>query len=165
MQTTAVVGAGTMGRGIAQVFLQSGMEVVLIDRSEEQLEKAIEDIKAGLEKFREKEKIEEDPEEIIERLDANTAMAEVEGAELILEAVSEKEEIKREVYQEAAKHNKSAVYASNTSSIPIKKLAEHAPDPEKFIGMHFFNPAPIMDIVEVVKTEETSKEVENEVLE
>lgn len=155
----AVIGAGTMGAGIAQVLCGAGHRTVLVDQSEEQLTEARERIQDSLEELHGKDKIAETPETVLERLETTTDMAAVADADLIIEAVPEKTEVKHAVYQEAAEHNVDAIYASNTSSISISTLAEAAPSRERFLGLHFFNPVPVMDIVEVVRTDETDEDV------
>lgn len=160
VEHVAVIGAGTMGSGIAQTFLQYGFTVTLIDQEEEQLERATASITDGLEKFVEKDDLSrEEREEAMEALTTTTDMSDVDDADVILEAVPEDIDIKANVFQNAAEHNSDAIYASNTSSIPIAKLAEHAPDTTTCVGMHFFNPAPVMDIIELVVTEETDDTV------
>ncbi len=154
VDSIAVIGAGTMGSGIAQVFLQHGFTVTLIDREEEQLKEAQDRIRDGLNRADSGEQ----DHGILEHLVLASDPAAVADADLILEAVPEDEEIKGTVFATSADHNPDAIYASNTSSIPIGTLATYAPDPSKCVGMHFFNPAPVMDIVEVVATEDTSDE-------
>jgi 3-hydroxybutyryl-CoA dehydrogenase len=164
MDRIAIIGAGTMGAGIAQVFLQSGFSATLIDQDQDQLDKAHGKISKGMHTLKEKGRIDIGIEEAMGRLQEATGLKALAGADLILEAVPEKLELKKQVFHDAAQHNKDAIYASNTSSISIKKLAPHAPDETKTVGMHFFNPPPVMDIVEVVETDATSKETMEKVL-
>ncbi len=153
----AIIGAGTMGSGIAQVFLQHDFDVTLIDQDENQLDTARDRIADGLDTLVEKDKLAVD-NDLLDSLTTDTDIAVVAGADVILEAVPENLDIKQRVFAAAAGHNTDAIYASNTSSTPIAKIAEAVPDPARCIGMHFFNPAPVMDIVEVVTTEDTSQE-------
>lgn len=153
----AVIGAGTMGSGIAQVFLQHGFTVTLIDQDADQLGQAQDRIMDGLDERAGNGELDADHDRL-DDLSTDTETAAVADADLILEAVPEDIGIKASVVSSAAEYNEQAIYASNTSSIPINELAEHAPDPAHCIGMHFFNPAPVMDIVEVVFTDTTSDE-------
>ncbi len=151
VDAVAIIGAGTMGRGIAQTFLQHGYAITLIDQTEDQLEAAVETIRGRIDNG--------ESEDTTGDLTITTDMDAVADVDLILEAVPEDIEIKADVFTAAAEHNTDAIYASNTSSIPIAKLAEHAPDAARCVGMHFFNPAPVMDIIELVVTDTTDASV------
>jgi len=159
-----VVGFGTMGTGIAQVFAQSGFEVVAVDISEEVLRRGLETIVSGpfgLKKLVERGRItEEQMREILSRIRTTTNLAEaVSSADFVIEAVFEDLEVKRKIFREldtyAPKH---AVLASNTSTLSITALAAATSRPEKVVGMHFFNPPQVMKLVEVVRGLQTSDE-------
>ncbi|MCP4754096.1 MAG: 3-hydroxybutyryl-CoA dehydrogenase [Proteobacteria bacterium] len=155
----AVIGAGIMGHGIAQVSAQAGFPTTLYDRDEKALEAGIRKIKAGLTTLVGKGAFpEEQLEEIMGRIAASRCMAEaVSKADVIIEAVVEKMTVKQELFSEierlAPPHT---LFASNTSSLSITEIASVLERPERFIGLHFFNPVPIMMGVEVVRGLETS---------
>lgn len=159
VRRVAVIGAGTMGRGIAQVFLEAGRGVALIDQDEDALEAAVEAVVDGIEKRIDTEALAGNVEQYLERLSTGTGMDLLANADLIIEAVPENVETKRGVFEAAGEHNTGAVYATNTSSIPLEKLVEAVPAPERFVGMHFFNPVPLMDLVEVVKHDTLDRDV------
>jgi 3-hydroxybutyryl-CoA dehydrogenase len=156
----AVIGTGTMGRGIVQVFAQSGFEVRMFDAHQPALDGARTQIKGLLDKAVAKEKITAaDAEATLKRIHVMNAMTDISGVQLVVEAVTEQPDIKREVIKILdAKLPADALFASNTSSISITKLAALTSDPQRFIGMHFFNPVPVMKLVEVVIGLETAPE-------
>lgn len=160
----AVVGFGTMGTGIAQVFAQSGFEVVAVDVSEEILRRGLETIASGpfgLKKLVERGRItEEQMREILSRIKTTTNLAEaVNSADLVIEAVFEDLEVKRRVFREVDTYAPShAVLASNTSTLSITALAAATSRPDKVVGMHFFNPPQVMKLVEIVRGLQTSDE-------
>ncbi len=159
IQTVAVVGAGQMGSGIAQVMAQLGEYKVFVqDVSEKALEKSRAGIEKSLSKFEEKGKITtEDKTAALERLSFVTAIADLKDADLVVEAIVENEEIKIEVFQELDKITKpTCILASNTSSISITRLATATSRPEQVIGMHFMNPVPLMKLVEIIRGAQTS---------
>lgn len=149
--TVAIVGAGTMGLGIAQVCVQHGLPTVLFDINADMLPKARQAIAAGLSKLVEKQKLSaEDREAALARLTLTDKLEQVQ-ADLIVEAVVERLDVKQKLFQQLAEQNTAtAIFASNTSSLPITRLAAGIPHPERVVGMHFFNPAPIMKLVEVI---------------
>ena len=151
IKTVAIVGAGTMGLGIAQVCVQHGLPTILFDINADMLPKAQQAIAAGLGKLVEKQKITpEDREAALTRLTLTADLAQVQ-ADLIVEAVVERLDVKQRLFQDLARQNPaSTIFASNTSSLPITRLAAGIPHPERVVGMHFFNPAPIMKLVEVI---------------
>jgi 3-hydroxybutyryl-CoA dehydrogenase len=157
VQTLAVVGAGQMGAGIAQVAAQSGIEVVLIDVSPDFVQKGLAAIRAQLDKAVAKGKL--NPAEAqgaIARLKGGTA-EDARGARFAVEAVTENEEVKKKVFAALAKAlPQDAVLATNTSSIPITRIAAGVPNPERVIGMHFMNPVPVMQLVEIIRGAQTS---------
>jgi 3-hydroxybutyryl-CoA dehydrogenase len=147
-----VVGSGTMGNGIAQVCAQRGISVVLSDVSQEILDRAVKNIRWSVGKFIEKGKLKEDSETIMGRIRTSTGLEAASEADLVIEAVFEKIEIKKEVFKKIdALVSDKTLLASNTSAIPISDIAAAVRRPENLIGLHFFNPAPMMDAVEVIK--------------
>jgi 3-hydroxybutyryl-CoA dehydrogenase len=153
-------GAGTMGSGIAQLSATSGFDTVLYDLNSEILEKAKISIESSLQKLVTKNKItSKDKEEIIKRIHFTNQIKEC-ASELIIEAIIEDLEAKVELLHQLEKINGSEViFATNTSSLSVTDIQSKISKPARFIGMHFFNPAPIMKLVEVVRTEKTSNEV------
>ena len=151
IQTLAVVGAGTMGLGIAQLGIQHGLPTILFDLSATALEKAQSAIGKGLGKLVEKGKLTPEARaEALGRLTATTEIGEVR-ADCIIEAVVERLDVKHQLFRQLAELNgPAAILASNTSSLPITQLAAPVPGPERVVGMHFFNPAPLMPLVEVI---------------
>jgi 3-hydroxybutyryl-CoA dehydrogenase len=160
VKKAAVIGAGTMGNGIAQVFARAGMEVIMIDREEPYLERGMEAIKKSLDRMLKKEKItEEDRSRTLERIGTSTSKKDASDCDVVVEAVFENMEVKKAVWEELKSTVRdSAILASNTSSISITTLASFVGDPGRFIGMHFMNPVPMMKLVEVIRGLETSDE-------
>lgn len=160
MKTVAVIGAGQMGSGISQAVAQSGLKVLLADVTIELAQKARERIGAALARLVSREKI--------SAADADAALALIVPvgdysafgeADLIIEAATEREEIKRKIFENVAPFlGPNAIMASNTSSIPITRMANSSPDPKRFIGLHFFNPVPVMGLIEVIPGLATSDE-------
>ncbi len=153
-----VVGAGQMGSGIAQVAAQAGLAVHLTDVNEGALQKGVETIKKNLARSVEKERMSRDEmEETMRRIEAGTEYA--ADADLAIEAVVEVSEVKAEVFRALDERlGDEAILASNTSSISITELAATTGRPERFIGMHFFNPVALMKLVEIVRGLQTSDE-------
>jgi 3-hydroxybutyryl-CoA dehydrogenase len=153
-----VVGAGQMGSGIAQVAAQAGLAVHLADVEQEMIEKGLETIKKNLTRSVEKERIsQEEMDEAMGRIESGTEYA--QDADLAIEAAPETMEIKTEVFQALDEQLKEeAILASNTSSLSITRLGAQTNRPEKFIGMHFFNPVPALKLVEIIRGIETSDE-------
>jgi 3-hydroxybutyryl-CoA dehydrogenase len=162
-----VVGAGTMGNGIAHVFAQYGYDVLLCDISDEILQKAIKTISENLDRQIKKGIVKlEDKEKILSRIKTTKNLEDFREVELVVEAVVEKEEIKKETFSKLDKiTKKDVILASNTSSISITRLSKATNRPENVIGMHFFNPVPVMKLVEVVKGFITSDETVNKIVE
>ena len=160
MQSVGVIGAGQMGAGIAQVSAQAGYTVFLADVSQEVAEKAKGGIAKILDRAVSKEKITQaDRDAALGRIHPVGDYAPMAEAGLIIEAATENEAIKRKIFEAAgAVLAKDAVLASNTSSIPITRLAQASPDPARFIGVHFFNPVPVMGLIEVIRGLATSDE-------
>src|SRR3989304_2120841 len=155
-----IIGAGTMGGGIAQVAAQSGYEVVLKDVSEEYVRTGFAKIKERLAKRVGEGKLEnQEKDRILSNIKTTTSLEDCKDADLIIEAVIEKEDIKKHIFKELDTIcNDETIFASNTSSISITRLAEITKRAERFAGMHFMNPAYIMKLVEVVKGLATSEE-------
>jgi len=147
-----VIGAGQMGSGIAHVAATTGINVVLNDIGEEQLEKAIATIDKNLERQVSREKISPaDKQDALDRLTTSTDHAALGDCDVVIEAATEDEAIKREIYKAVIPSLRSdAIIASNTSSISITRLGATTDRPEKFMGMHFMNPVPIMQLVELI---------------
>jgi len=152
MTTVAVIGAGQMGAGIAQVAAAHGNAVLLADIDLATAEKARGGIEKGLGKLVAKEKIAAaDAEATLARIIPVADYARFAEAEFVIEAATEREEVKRAIFEKAgAVLSAEAILASNTSSIPITRMAAHAPDAARFIGLHFFNPVPLMPLIEVI---------------
>ena len=160
IQKIGVIGAGTMGCGIAQVAAQSGYEVVLKDVKEEYVKAGFAKIKERLVKRAGEGKLEIlEKERILSNIKTTTSLEECRNADLVIEAVVEKEDIKKHIFKELDTIcNDETIFASNTSAISITRLAEITKRPERFAGMHFMNPAYAMKLVEVVKGLHTSDE-------
>ncbi|GAA2472586.1 3-hydroxyacyl-CoA dehydrogenase family protein [Streptomyces thermolineatus] len=156
----AVIGAGLMGSGIAQVSAQAGHEVVLRDVTDEALTRATDGIKASYDRFVSKGKLEAaDAEAALGRITTTTDMDAVADADVVVEAVFEKIEVKQEIFRSLDRIAKDgAVLASNTSAIPITKIAAVTGRPESVVGVHFFSPVPMMQLVELVRGYKTSDE-------
>jgi 3-hydroxybutyryl-CoA dehydrogenase len=161
-----VIGAGTMGNGIAQVFAQSGHEVTLRDLSDDILQRARGTIEKSLGKLVEKGKLGAgDREATLRRLTTTTDLTAVRDAELVVEAAIEDTAIKTALFRELdALTPREAILASNTSSISITRLAAATARPDKVIGMHFMNPVPLMQLVEVIRGQATSDETTRTVM-
>ena len=159
IEQTAVVGAGTMGNGIAHVFALHGYDVTLIDVDADLLDQATTTIGENLERQVNKDKIEAaDRDAALDRLSTTTDTAEgVQDVDLVVEAVPEEQDLKADVFGDLDAHAPDdAILASNTSSISITWIAAQTERPEQVIGMHFFNPVPVMTLVEVVRGQRTS---------
>ena len=161
----AVVGAGTMGNGIAHVFAQHGYPVTLIDVSREQLAKAQQTIAANLDRQVRKGKLDEAAKEAtLGRLTIDNSIDAAAGCGIIVEAVPENADLKRSILTGLDDVAPNAILASNTSSISITELARHVSHPERVIGMHFMNPVPVMQLVEVIRGLQTSEETTQTVM-
>ncbi|GGX92054.1 3-hydroxybutyryl-CoA dehydrogenase [Litchfieldella qijiaojingensis] len=152
-----VVGAGTMGQGIAQVLVSSGRQVMLYDVAEAQLERAEDKIGKGLARLVEKDKLSEDEcSAALARLGKTTSLETLGDCEVIIEAVPEQPELKETLFRDLSALNQDTILASNTSSLSLTRLAAVSERPERVVGMHFFNPVPILKLVEVIRAEQTS---------
>jgi 3-hydroxybutyryl-CoA dehydrogenase len=160
VQTVAIIGAGIMGTGIAQTVASKGMDVILSDVSVELAEKGKAGIAKGLTKLVAKEKLTQaDADALLARITPVGDYASMAKADLIIEAATEREDIKAKIFEAAGKVlGENAILASNTSSIPITRMAANSPDPTRFCGLHFFNPVPVMGLVEVIPGLATSQD-------
>ena len=158
IQKASIIGAGTMGHGIAQVAAQSGAAVTLIDINDEAVQRGRLAIEKNLNKGIEKGKVTETQrDETLARISTSTELAECKGADLVVEAAPERIELKRKIFEEVCKHVASdALIGSNTSSLSITQLAATCTHPDRFIGTHFFNPPHILKLLELIKAEQTS---------
>ncbi|WP_443972098.1 3-hydroxybutyryl-CoA dehydrogenase [Sphingobium sp. CR28] len=167
MRTIGVIGAGQMGAGIAQVSAQAGYQVLLRDVDMARAEAGKAGIAKQLARAVEKEKIEaQAAETALARITPISGAEPFASCDIVIEAATEREEIKRAIFAEVGKVlGHKAILASNTSSIPITRLAQASPDAARFIGVHFFNPVPVMGLIELIRglatAPETVKAVEN----
>jgi 3-hydroxybutyryl-CoA dehydrogenase len=168
MKKIAVIGAGTMGNGIAHVFAQNGFEVALIDVSQEQLNKALATITKNFDRQIAKGSLGADVKETsLARIQTFTAVAAgVKDAELVVEAATENTELKLAIFKQMDEHAPAGcILATNTSSISITKIASVTARPEKVIGMHFMNPVPVMKLVEIINGYATAADVSDTIVE
>lgn len=158
MQVIGVIGAGQMGAGIAQVSAQAGYRVLLSDVDQARAEAGRDGIAKGLTKLVAKGKIEQAAvDAALARIEPVTSTDAMVKCDLVIEAATEREEIKRRIFESVGKVlSGTAILASNTSSIPITRLAQAAPDAARFIGVHFFNPVPVMGLIELIRGLATS---------
>ena len=166
MQKVAVIGAGQMGSGIAQAVAQNGMQVLLADVNLAVAEKARAGIDKALGKLVGRGKIEiAEAEATLSRITAIADYEPMAEADLIIEAATEREAVKKAIFEAAGKVlSQGAIMASNTSSIPITRMANFSPDPARFIGLHFFNPVPVMGLIEVIPGLATAQETTDRVV-
>ncbi|WPZ03752.1 3-hydroxyacyl-CoA dehydrogenase NAD-binding domain-containing protein [Blastomonas marina] len=152
MTTIAVIGAGQMGTGIAQTVAQHGMKVLLADLDLAHAEAGKAKVDKALAKLVGRGKIEADTvEAVLGRIEPVADYTPMSEASFIIEAATEREEVKAKIFEKASEVlAEDAIMASNTSSIPITRMANHSPDPKRFIGLHFFNPVPVMGLIEVI---------------
>lgn len=168
MKNIAVIGAGTMGNGIAHTFAQFGYMVKLIDISEENLNKGMKTISGNLDRMVSKEKISEATKEAtLNNITTFTDIAEgVKEIDLVVEAATENESLKFKIFKQLDENcSAKTILASNTSSISITKIASVVSNPERVIGMHFMNPVPIMKLVEIIRGYNTSDQVTKSIME
>jgi len=168
MKNIAVIGAGTMGNGIAHVFAQFGYRVNLIDVSQASLDKAIATIGKNLDRQLAKEAItESEKHNTLSNLTTFTSLYEgVKGVDLVVEAATENIDLKLQIFKELdAATGENVILATNTSSISITKIAAVTNRPDKVIGMHFMNPVPVMKLIEIIRGYSTSDEVTNLIME
>lgn len=167
MKLMGVLGAGTMGAGIIQVLAQNGFEVTFIERDEALIERGISNITKNLEKLVKKEKItEEDKDAVLGRIKGATDIAALKDADVVIEAATENTEAKKAMFRELDEKCKpETITATNTSALSITEIASVTNRPDKVIGMHFFNPVPVMKLVEVISGMATSEETRNSIIE
>jgi 3-hydroxybutyryl-CoA dehydrogenase len=159
VQKVMVVGAGLMGGGIAQACAQAGIEVLITDAAEQALEKAAKNIAWSVGKLVEKGKLSEDTDTIVKRIRVARGFEDAVGADIVIEAVFEKIEVKQAVFKILDETCRSdTLIASNTSAIPITELASVTRHPERVLGIHFFSPVPMMQAAEVIRGISTSDE-------
>jgi len=166
MQKVAVIGAGTMGNGIAHVFAMNGYDVKLIDISEDALQRALGTIEKNLDRMVTKGRITvKVKKSTLKNIKTSTEIKEIKDRELVVEAATENVDLKLRIFKEMDAHaKKSCILATNTSSISITKIASVTSRPDKIIGMHFMNPVPIMKLVEVIKGYSTSNSVTKKIM-
>ena len=167
MKKVAVIGAGTMGNGIAHVFAQNGHQVNLIDISEQALEKALATITKNLDRLIKKEKITNEVKEAtLNNINTITSLTDgVKDRDIVVEAATENVDLKLRIFKDIAEATSDdTILASNTSSISITKIASVTNRPEKVIGMHFMNPVPVMKLIEVIRGYATSDETTSEIM-
>ncbi|PRB84097.1 3-hydroxybutyryl-CoA dehydrogenase [Pseudomonas sp. MYb185] len=167
IRTVGVIGAGTMGNGIAQVCAAAGFQVTLVDINEAALERALQTIDRSLDRLVQKEKLgSEDKQQALGNIRTTTELAALESADLVIEAASEAEPVKLSLIRQIDEIvSAQAIIATNTSSISITRLAAASNNPERVIGMHFFNPVPVMALVELIgglQTNEATRQAATE---
>ena len=168
MKNVTVIGAGTMGNGIAHVFAQTGFAVTLVDVSQPQLEKAVATIGKNMDRQVSKGTLSEEAKQTaLANITTNTNVAEgVKNAELVVEAATENIDLKLKIFQQLDEAAPAGcILATNTSSISITKIAAVTKRPELVIGMHFMNPVPVMKLVEIINGYATKKEVTDNIVE
>ncbi|MCR8743922.1 3-hydroxybutyryl-CoA dehydrogenase [Romboutsia lituseburensis] len=167
MMKVMVIGSGTMGSGIAEVFISNGHEVILRDISEDIVDKGVKLITKNLDRKVLKEKIkEEDKIQILSRLEKTIDLEKAKDCDLVIEAIVENIQIKKQLFKDLdAICKKETILATNTSSLSITDLSVSTNRPDKVIGMHFFNPAPVMKLIEVIDGMLTSEQTHQTILE
>ena len=167
MRKIAVIGAGTMGNGIAQTFAQSGYEVSLIDVSADSLDRGMNTIEKNLYRMLKREKISEDDKQTtLDKITTYTSMNDgLLGVDLVVEAATENMDVKLKIFSQLDEVcGENVILASNTSSISITKIASVTNRPDKVIGMHFMNPVPVMKLVEIIRGYATSDDVTDQIM-
>jgi 3-hydroxybutyryl-CoA dehydrogenase len=162
-----IIGGGTMGSGIAQAFAGAGYDVMIKDINQEGIDRGIKIISKNLDRLVKKEKITEDKKnEIMDRVRGTLSNDDIKDSDIVIEAAVENMDIKKKIFKELDEVCKEgAILASNTSSLSITEIASATNRPEKVIGMHFFNPVPVMKLVEVIKGIATSEETKMKIIE
>ena len=163
IRNIGVIGAGTMGNGIAQVCANAGFQVTMVDINEAALDRALQTIDKSLDRLVQKEKLSaQDKQQALNNIRTATELSALEPADLVIEAASEAEQVKLSLIRQVDDIvSEQAIIASNTSSISITRLASASSRPERFIGMHFFNPVPVMALVELIGGLQTSEATRN----
>ena len=167
IQSVGIIGAGTMGNGIAQVCAMAGLDVVMIDMNDAAVERGLSQISKSLDRLIKKETLSvEDKNKALKRIQSSTSYADLQGLNLVIEAATENQAVKEKILQQIdAIVGKDTIIATNTSSLSITKLAALNSDPARFIGMHFFNPPPLMALVEVIRGLQTSDATHHAIIE
>ncbi|HEV8356309.1 MAG TPA: 3-hydroxybutyryl-CoA dehydrogenase [Gemmatimonadales bacterium] len=167
MSRVAVIGAGTMGNGIAHVFAQHGWEVALVDVSKEALDRGLETIRTNLARQVKRGTLAApEPDRILARISPATALDAARGAELVIEAATERRDLKFGIFERLDPiADPGAILATNTSSISITEIAARTGRPARVIGMHFMNPVPVMPLIEVIRAHATSDDTTRRTLE
>ena len=160
IKKVGVLGCGLMGSGIAQTAAQSGYEVVVREINQELLDKGLGRIKDFLSKGVEREKLSQtDMDETLSKIAGTTELSDLSDCDIVIEVIIENMELKAELYKELSEVCKpDTIFASNTSSLSITEMASHTNRPDKMVGLHFFNPVPLMKLVEVARSVSTSSE-------
>ena len=158
IETVGIIGAGTMGNGIAQVSAAAGLSVVMVDISDAAVQRGVATISGSLDRLVKKEKLSAaDRDAVLKRIIATTDKAKLASADLVIEAATENEDLKIKILKDlCAGLQPRALVATNTSSISVTKLATATDRPDRFIGLHFFNPVPVMQLLEVIRGLQTS---------
>jgi len=160
IKTFGVIGAGQMGNGIAQVAAASGLDVIMSDIKEEFIEKGLETIKKNLDRMVSKGKLDaKQKDQIIKKISLSTNLKDMSSADFVVEAATENEPVKMKIFRDLDEIcKKGVILATNTSSIPIGRIAGNTGRPDLIVGMHFMNPVPVMKLVEVIRGITTSDE-------
>ena len=158
IETVGIIGAGTMGNGIAQVSAAAGLSVVMVDISDAAVQRGVATIGGSLERLVKKEKLTAaDRDAVLKRINATTDKSKLSSCDLVIEAATENEDLKIKILKDlCAGLHPRALVATNTSSISVTKLAAVTDRPDRFIGLHFFNPVPVMQLLEVIRGLQTS---------
>ena len=163
IEKIGIIGAGTMGRGIAQICASSGLSVTLCDVGQGQLDDAAKSIETGYTRMVQRERMsQQDCDAALSKLSFNTSLDALAGSDLTIEAATETPEVKLPLFEKIADIcGEKAILASNTSSISLTRIAAAVPRPERVIGMHFFNPVPVMQLLEIVRALQTNDSTYN----
>lgn len=166
IQTVGIIGAGTMGNGIAQVCAAAGLSVVMVDISDAAVNRGLSTVGSSLERLVKKEKMSAaEREAALKRITGTTDRAKLSDCDLVIEAATENEELKVKILKDlCATLSPRTLLATNTSSISITKLAAATDRPDRFIGMHFFNPVPVMALLELIRGLQTSDDTHDKAL-
>ncbi|EKS39682.1 3-hydroxybutyryl-CoA dehydrogenase [Afipia broomeae] len=158
IETVGIIGAGTMGNGIAQISAAAGLQVVMVDISDAAVSRGVATISGSLDRLVKKEKMTAaDRDAVLGRINATTDKSKLSSCDLVIEAATENEELKIKILKDlCANLQPRALVATNTSSISVTRLAAATDRPDRFIGMHFFNPVPVMQLLELIRGLQTS---------
>lgn len=159
IKSLGVVGAGQMGSGIAQVFAQIGLQIIIVDPNPEAIKKSLDTTQKSLKKFFDKGLLKDAPELVLARITASEELAALSNCDIVIEAVNENENLKKQILQKLDQILlPQAIIATNTSSLSITRLSSYTKRAAKFIGMHFMNPVPLLPLVELIRAHQTSDE-------